>query len=274
MGLSSFLSFLANMIFKWKEGKRKMKNLILIASKNILKAIVLSLLVTSYLLPAFSSYSDSEVPTFNAPVCLLVGLNNNELSYREISNLSGFELFSVPYRSDIKTLVEQIKPTQVIIKHPSGFVGLYSVDGQLIRGVQAATGSEVAISPQAVPPSIIQPTDANPVYESVYYPGSQTGAIPHGGLSPASPPKGRGALRHFLKLTTLLSLAPFQYPGYFKAFSTYQQEKLLPALALPNLPVAIGAAATYADSKLDASEYENARSQPRDYMFQPVIEGY
>ena len=69
-------------------------------------------------------------------------------------------------------------------------------------------------------------------------------------------------------------MAPFQYPGYFKAYSTYSQEKLLPALALPNVPLAIGAAASYADAKLDAAEYNNARSQPRDYMFQPVIEGY
>ena len=242
-------------------------------------------LMTAFCLPNFSYESSSpqviqrvktqpsDIPIFNAPVCLLVGLNGAELSYREISSLSGFELFSVPYRSDIKTLVEQIKPTQIIISHPSGFVGLYSIDGQLVRGVQTVRDGAIA-GVQGTPPSIIQPTEANPVYENVFYPGSNTGAIPRGGLGYTAPPKGRGTARHLLKLTALLSLKPFQYPGYFMAFQTYDNEKLFPVLLLPQVPALIGAASTYADAKLDGNEYETARSQPRDYMFQPVIEGY
>ena len=108
----------------------------------------------------------------------------------------------------------------------------------------------------------------------MFYPGSNTGAIPHGGLGYTTPPKGRDRGRHFLKIATLLSLKPFQYPGYFRAFQTYDKEKLFPALFLPQLPAVIGAVSTYADAKLDQGEYENARSQPRDYMFQPIIEGY
>lgn len=215
----------------------------------------------------------SDIPIFNAPVCLLVGLNSTELTYREISSLSGFELFSVPYRSDIMLLIEQIKPTQVIIKHPSGFVGLYSTDGQLIRGIQVIRDNDFANS-EGTTTSIIQPTGANPMYENLFYPGSITGAIPHGGLGYTAPPKGRGTARHFLKLATLLGLRPFQYPGYFKAFQTYDKEKLFPALFLPQIPNVIGAIATYGDAKLDEGEYETYRAQPRDYMFQPVVEGY
>ncbi|OGI06729.1 MAG: hypothetical protein A3I68_08255 [Candidatus Melainabacteria bacterium RIFCSPLOWO2_02_FULL_35_15] len=216
----------------------------------------------------------SDVPVFHAPVCLLVGLNSTELAYREISSLAGFELFSVPYRTDIKTLIEQINPTQVIIKHPSGFVGLYATDGQLIRGVQIIRNNEEFANGQGTPSSIIQPTEGNPMYETVFYPGSVTGAVPHGGLGYVTPPKGRGVARHFLKLASLLGLTPFQYPGYFMAYNTYDKEKLFPALFLPQVPVAIGAAATYADARLDSGEYETARTQPRDYMFQPIIEGY
>ena len=215
----------------------------------------------------------SDIPVFNAPVCLLVGLNSTELAYKEISSLAGFELFSVPYRTDIKTLVDQINPTQVIIKHPSGFVGLYSTDGQLVRGVQIVRNNDFA-NGQGTPPSIIQPTEADPMYENVFYPGSVTGALPHGGLGYTTPPKGRGTARHLLKIATLLSLKPFQYPGYFRAFQTYNKEKLFPALFLPQLPTVIGAASTYADAKLDEGEYETNRAQPRDYMFQPIIEGY
>ena len=238
----------------------------------------------AFILPVFSAPSVSEpvqrvetqpsdIPIFNAPVCLLVGLNSTELTYREISSLAGFELFSVPYRSDIKTLTEQIKPTQIIIKHPSGFVGLYSIDGQLIRGVQVVNQDEFA-SGQGTPSSIIQPTEGNPPYENIYYPGAVTGAVPHGGLGYATQPKGRNTGRHLLKIGTLLGLTPFQYPGYFKAFQTYDKEKLFPALFLPQIPSVIGTISSYADAKLDTGEYETARSQPRDYMFQPVIEGY
>ena len=265
--------------------KIKIRDFYLMIMLSIL-AISFSLPVLSYDLPSpvlneqiqnspqVLVQPSTNIPIFNSPTCLLVGLNSNELSYREISNLSGFELFNVPYRSDIKTLVEQIKPTQIIIKHPSGFIGLYSIDGQLIRGVQTTYENQVAIGGGAMPPSIIQPTEANPPYESQFYPGSATGSVSRGGVGYAPPPKGREVLRHFLKLASFLGLAPFQYPGYFNASRTYNQEKLLPALALPNVPVAIGAAATYADAKLDAAEYENVRNQPRDYMFQPVIEGY
>src|SRR3989338_7334574 len=92
--------------------------------KSFIKIIpVIILTLSTLFLPGFSAPSTSEpvqrvetqpsdIPVFNAPVCLLVGLNSTELAYREISALAGFELFSVPYRSDIKTLTEQIKPTQ------------------------------------------------------------------------------------------------------------------------------------------------------------------
>lgn len=215
-----------------------------------------------------------DIPHFDSPVCLLVGLNNSQLAYREISVLSGFELFSVPYRSDIKTLVEQMKPVQIIIKHPSGFVGLYSVDGQLIRGVETVYSNAIASSPQGVPESIVQPSFANTPYESLYYPGSVTGGIPHGGLSYRRPPQGRNITRHLLKLASVAGLVPWQYPGYFKAFVTNEKEKLFPALLLPQLPLGIAAVSTYADSRLDEAAYEEARTQPRDYMFQPIIEGY
>ena len=261
--------------------------------KNFNKVILILILNLSFIvifsLPNFSSESNSEsnkdtvvqrvetqpsdIPVFNAPVCLLVGLNSTELTYREISSLAGFELFSVPYRTDIRTLVSQINPTQVIIKHPSGFTGLYSIDGQLVRGVQLVRNNDFA-NGQGTPYSIIQPTEGNPMYETVFYPGSVTGAVPHGGLGYAKPPKGRGTARHLLKIATLLSLKPFQYPGYFMAFQTYDNEKLFPALFLPQVPAVIGAVSTYADARLDSGEYETARTQPRDYMFQPIIEGY
>ena len=58
------------------------------------------------------------------------------------------------------------------------------------------------------------------------------------------------------------------------AYNTYDQENLFSALVLHNVPLAIGGAATFADSVLDQSDYENARVQPRDYKYQPEIEGY
>ena len=214
------------------------------------------------------------VPAFHAPVCLLVGLNSKELSYSEISVLSGFELFSVPYRTDIQAVVEQIKPSQVIVRHPSGFVGLYTTDGELIRGIKTLRDYDVQTGYNATPPSILKPTEAHPMYENLYYPGALSGAIPHGGIGHASHPKGRGVGRHILKLTALLGLTPFQYPGYFMAYQTYDTEKLFPALVLPQVPTAIGAAATIIDSRYDQAEYGEVRSQPRDYMFQPIVEGY
>ena len=221
--------------------------------------------------------TQEDIPNFSSPVCLLVGLNSSELSYQEVSALSGFELFSVPYRSDIRTLVEQINPTHVIIKHPSGFVGLYLPGGQLVRGVQTSLSNQNNIVSQGVPSSILQPVEANPVYDGLYYPGSLTGGVPHGGIAYTTPPKGRNLKRHFLKLASLLSLVPYEYPGYFKVFQYAHGPKnslLFPYLVGSQVTPAIGAAASYADAKIDEAEYNDARTQPRDYKFQPVIEGY
>ena len=93
--------------------KRTKKYKFLIKTTSIL---VLNLsLMLGFCLPNFSNEpftsevvqrvetQPSDIPIFNAPVCLLVGLNSTELNYREISSLAGFELFSVPYRSAIKT---------------------------------------------------------------------------------------------------------------------------------------------------------------------------
>ena len=259
-------------------------------TKHYLKSFVIVLLFAISILvqpmPVISSDSSTLLPQtnqpinvnkenlFDVPVTLLVGLSSSELSYREISALSGFELFTVPYRADIKNLVEQIKPSQIIIKHPSGFTGLYTPEGQLVRGIQTIAGLEVSVNTGTVPPSIIQPEVANPVYENVYYPGANTGEIPLGGVGYTPPPRGRGLKRHLLKLLTFTGILPFQYPGYFKDFGTTAQKQLVPSLLFPHIQGGIAAAAQYADAKLDAAEYENARTQPRDYMFQPVIEGY
>lgn len=219
-----------------------------------------------------------DLPIFNHPVTLLVGLNNSELSYHEISNLAGFELFSVPYRSDIKAVVEQIKPSQIIIKHPSGFVGLYSIDGQLIRGVRTAyteNNNQIAGFPEAVPPSIIQPIDqGSGNFQTVWYPGAVTGTVPHGGLGYTPPPRGRNFKRHLLKIAAFGGLVPFQYPGYWRAGNDGDRAKLLPNFLFPAIPSAISAASAYSDARLESGDYEAAKTQPRDYMFQPIIEGY
>lgn len=217
----------------------------------------------------------TDIPNFKNPIVLLVGLSSKELTYRELSNLSGFEFFSVPYSTDIKKLSQQINPPQVIVKHPSGFVGLYTAEGQLVRGVETETGNEGIADANGVPPSIIQPIDTDTSHREWYYPGSLTGSIPHGGLGYEPPPKKQSRLRGLIKLAAFGSLVPFQYPGYHRDLTVLDGERqLFPALFAPIAPNVITSTASYFDSKLDQAEYESARTQPRDYMFQPIYENY
>lgn len=257
--------------------------------KFVLNLSLSLLVVINICLPAYSTDdivpvvnpSDSSSNTkvkFNNPVCLLVGLNSSELSYHEVSSLSGFELFSVPYRSDIRALVEEINPSQIIIAHPSGFVGLYTSGGQLVRGVETTTRQhDITLFPNAVPPSIIQPQEANPIFENVYYPGAVTGQVPHGGLGYQAPPKGRSSLKNLLKIAAFGAIVPFQYPGYFtgtKLGVITEPSNVAASLFYQAIPSTISAASAYSDARFEASEYEFARTQPRDYHFQPVIDGY
>lgn len=252
---------------------------------------VVALLLFNYSLSVVSSFEEhvpqvnnkikdgTQLPDFTSPVALLVGLNSSDLSYRELSNLVGYELFSVPSRSNVQEIISQIQPTQVIIKHQSGFVGLYTPSGELIRGVQTIYGDQTANLNQTVPQSILQPQEANPLYDNVYYPGSAVGTVPYGGLSYDTRPKGKSIFRNLLKFLSFTYVTPpVPYPGFFNTDNftngTLPVNPPLGAVLLPTVPAAINAGSSYLDTRFDGIEYDQARSQPRDYMFQPVIESY
>jgi hypothetical protein len=230
-------------------------------------------------MPEVKPVTEKKERIFKNPVCLLVGINSNELSYRELSGLSGFELFSVPYRSDIKSIVEEINPSQVIIKHQSGFVGLYTPAGQLIRGVQGVASSDLTSIPGAVTQSIIQPAEANPLFDSVYYPGGiPSGSIASGGVGYNKQPTGKGGVwRNLLKLASFGYIGIPMYPRYFYGKTNFigsDTGSIFGSLILPAVPNAVSALATFADNKIDAAEYDQARAQPRDYKFQHETDGY
>lgn len=214
-----------------------------------------------------------DIPHFANPVVLLVGLDNKELTYREFSNLSGYDFFTVPYGTDTTNLVEQVKPNQVIVKHPSGFVGLYSPSGQLIRGVETISGNE-EIAINGVPESIVKPGDSVP-FDMINYPGAFTGSVPQGGLGYVPPPTNPTLKRHILKTVSYGAIGSFQYPGFFKGLDPFDSTtSLLPSLIFPLAPNLISTVASYVDSKLDQQEYARVRTQPRDYKYQPEVEGY
>lgn len=245
----------------------------LVVISNSLIPLVSSSNTDPYFSGPFKPSQDSNTPTAN-PVVLLVGISNGELTYRELSSFTGFEFFTVPYGTDIMALTQRIQPSQIIIRHPSGFTGLYTVNGQLVRGVETTIANEYQIA--GTNPSIIKPADANTSYRRMQYPGGATGSVPHGGLGYVPPKSGTNSSRnHFAMIVTNSAVVPFQYPGYFRNLNVLDGEaNLFRFLLSPIAPAIVLTAANYVQAMSEQKGYDEAITQPRDYMFQPELEGY
>lgn len=74
-------------------------------------------------------------------VILLVGLKQHELAHNELGLLQGKKVIEVIRTGNWMNAVTKADASEVIVRHNSGFTGLYSPNGDLVRPIELADGS-------------------------------------------------------------------------------------------------------------------------------------
>ena len=74
-------------------------------------------------------------------VILLVGLKQHELAHNELGILRGKKVIEVIRRGNWVDAVKKTEAQEVLVRHNSGFAGLYTPAGDLVRPIELADGS-------------------------------------------------------------------------------------------------------------------------------------
>lgn len=261
--------------------RREGKTLIRIF-KNLALA---TLLVLSIHVPAFASNS-----------VLLVGVSPTELNSSENGLLAGKELVNIPFSYSWLGNVKQIEPSSIILRQPSGFVGLYDPKGNLIRQVSVidpVIDSEYNYSGIGKSPYLRQDASTNRWDVLGYTTGGRrnqysglTNEVIHNNHPKLAPgwgynsqvrngssnggPNGGGiknALLSFVSLLPTDAATPFNYPG------TYTQLGISGGYAFGALPHIGGLAAQVVKARDNQAQY-NRQSNPVPYYSEAPPQAY
>lgn len=211
---------------------------------------------------------------------ILVGISPYELAPSESKVLEEGKIIQIPQSHDWQREIDELyKPSKVILRQPSGFVGLYDSKGTLLRRMELNS-----------PPNIPQYTEPPPPSSRAYYAkdmdniGYQTGGTvdpfaevdrfanknqaklaPGWGYGEPRQKRGiGGALLDFAAIAPLDPVTPFNYPG------TYNSMGLAGAYSLGVLPHVGGLFVEMKRAHDDQKHYEATRLQVPTYHERPV----
>lgn len=209
---------------------------------------------------------------------LLVGLSPTELSSSENNLLAGKEIVKIPFSYSWLSNVKQVEPNSIILKQPSGFVGLYDPKGNLVRQVSVmdpVIDSTYNYGTTANDPYFRQDMTSNR-WDVLGYttggrrnqysgltneviqnnhpklaPGWGYNSQVRGGSSSGGPNGGgvKNALLSFVSLLPADAATPFNYPG------TYTSLGMSGAYALGTLPHIGGLAAQVVRARDNQAQY-------------------
>lgn len=231
--------------------------------KVFIVAIALSVLLV------FSShykvYADIYEP--KPLIVLMVGVKAQDLDVRERGILNGKRVIEIPRTNNWQQSIESTQASEVIVKQNTGFVGLYTPGGALVKSIAMADGSNPA-----------NQTSSSPIQTLTYEEEQDFGYRVGGRIDPYKPihvyepknnarlsagwgynshlnqPKSkRSIIVDFLDFAPLDTVTPLNYPGYF------DQHNLTWAYGLGVIPHIGGLIARTQRAKLENQEYQDAK---------------
>ncbi len=253
-------------------------------AKLLFKLKTLCFLIPLFLClsPAFA-YGDINID--ESKVLLLVGVRAQEIADNERGIFQGKKVIEIPRTDNWQSHVSSHGASEVILKQNTGFVGLYSASGFLIRPVQTIDDVMNPLNTQNSGPSYPDQVQRVAYQQYVYNPYS-TGGIPNPYvLPPTAEPRNNARLApgwgyntqidkpaskrsiavDFLNFVPIDVVTPLNYPGYF------DQTGLTTAYGLGVIPHIGGLIARVVRGKADRSDYEYYRAQgPGDSVEYPV----
>jgi hypothetical protein len=224
----------------------------------------------------------SEIYDPDLMVILLVGVSANELAEHEKKILRGKKVIEIDKTNDWQKSIISNSPQEVVLRQNTGFVGLYTPNGSLVRGL------DLIDSPN--PYFVNQPIPA-PVQDMVYQEVDKQGYNTGGRIDPYQPiavyePKNNGRLAagwgynsqlnqpntykrsavvDFLNFAPIDAVTPFNYPGH------YDQVGIPAAYGLGVLPHIGGLFAARKRAKAEQQNFEYYQRQGApDYLEAPV----
>ncbi|MCE2929532.1 MAG: hypothetical protein LW817_07885 [Candidatus Caenarcaniphilales bacterium] len=216
----------------------------------------------------------------NDPIILLIGIKGNELAPEEYGVLQGKKIIEVANSSNIQDSITNTNAREVIIRQNSGFVGLYSPNGILVKSINLADGSnptqKVLVNPHQTIAYRDQHDYSYPVGGRIDPYQAKTLEVSgenHARLAPGwgynshmqQPKSKRSALITFLNFAPLDTVTPINYPG------TFDQWNLTAAYGLGVIPHLGGLFANMTRAKADQKDYEYYKmQQPQAYIEAPT----
>lgn len=215
---------------------------------------------------------------------LLVGIKPSELAEREEGLLNGKEVVQVELSENWKQSIERSRASEVLLRQNSGFVGLYSAKGNLIRTVELKDGSNpLQTEPYAAihQDLIEEQMDRDHGYIAggridpyrprtlIYEPQNNAQLTPGWGYNSEyyKPSSKRSMLISFLNFAPIDTTTPLNYPGLF------DQRGLTTAYGLGVIPHIGGLAASMMRAGSDRKDYDyyrQANAVP-EYLEHPTI---
>lgn len=242
------------------------------------------ILLFSCLLFANSAFAYGEINLDNSKVLLLVGTRAQEIADNERSIFQGKKVVEVPKTDNWQKNISALNANEVIVKQNTGFVGLYSASGFLIRPIQTVE-DQYNNNTIGSGPSYPDPVQRMTYQQFVYDPYSTGGLQNPYALPPTSEPRNyarlapgwgyntevekpkskRSIVMDFLDFVPIDTVTPLNYPGYF------DQRGLTTAYGLGVIPHVGGLVARVARANKDQNDYEYYRAQgPSDTAEYPV----
>lgn len=222
----------------------------------------------------------TEIFAPNDRIILLVGIKATELAIEETSMLHGKKIIEISSSDNILDSIKNTNAEEVILRQSSGFVGLYSRNGILIRSINLLDGSNPVQKISSSPYQSLMYRDQRdynyPVGSKIDPYQAETLVYPknnHANLSPGwgynsqikYPSSKRSAIVSFLNFAPLDTVTPLNYPGYF------DQSGLTFAYGFGVIPHIGGLIANLARSNAEKKDYEYYKTQqPPNYIEAPT----
>jgi hypothetical protein len=124
---------------------------------KLIKKVIISVLIIVFAnLQSFANVRNQEhllQLDSPRPVTLLVGLKAFELAQQEAPTIAGRKIIEINRTGNWVDAVKKTHAQQIIVKQNSGFVGLYTREGALIRAIEMQDGSN-PIQQEAMAPLV------------------------------------------------------------------------------------------------------------------------
>lgn len=224
----------------------------------------------------------------NQLTILLVGVAADELAEYELKVLKGKRIIEIPSSQNWRTTLENTHADEILLKQNSGFVGLYTPGGSLVRAIDLEGGNPY-LEKNPLPPDHMQISHeiefgqigystggrVDP-YQPLGYHSEQkdeTKLAPgYGYNSQIDQPKvfSRSSWMDLLNFVPIDVVTPFNYPG------TFDQHGIGAAYTLGAIPHIGGAVAEWRKAKADKGNFDYYQQQqpPNHVEYPPVYQRF